>query len=342
MGNKPLLSIIIPAYNAETFIRRCLDSIKVQDYNYEVIIVNDGSVDGTAQICEKYAVEDSRFRVIHQKNAGVSSARNAALSVIRGEYFTFVDADDWLSKNFCEVIFPKIELSSYDVIMYARFFNTDVNEWGLNFLFDAERVLTSDDMEYIIALTAGFNDEHLKQDVDLFGWNGCKIYRTSMLGDTRFDSNLKFGEDTLFAMEMLIKLKNMICISDRLYHYYIHEASATHKENMRITGQVIEMMDKLTNAIPDNLRESKLIQQSILQRNIYKLMFCIDLSVVKGITNRTLRENAQRIKEIAAHEIFSNSINAISLQPFRIANKIKILLLRNKMFRLYAFLLRYK
>ena len=105
----PLISIIVPVYNAEKHLKRCLDSIICQTYkNLEIIIVDDGSEDGSGEICNKYAEHDERVRVIHQKNQGVSSARNAALEVSRGEYIAFVDSDDWIEEDMIQAFVERI------------------------------------------------------------------------------------------------------------------------------------------------------------------------------------------------------------------------------------------
>ena len=95
--SNPLISIIVPVYNVEEFLPKCIDSILAQTYeNLEIILVEDGTKDNSGQICDAYAEKDSRIKVIHKENGGLSSARNAGMDVARGEYFGFVDSDDWI------------------------------------------------------------------------------------------------------------------------------------------------------------------------------------------------------------------------------------------------------
>ena len=97
MKQSPLISIIVPVYNVEDYIRPCLDSILAQTYtNFEAILVDDGSKDGSGSVCDEYAEKDSRFIVVHKENGGVSSARNKGLEIAKGEYIAFVDSDDWI------------------------------------------------------------------------------------------------------------------------------------------------------------------------------------------------------------------------------------------------------
>ena len=106
MGQEKLLSVIVPVYNVETYLPRCVDSILQQSYeNMEVILVDDGSQDGSGKICDEYAARDSRVKVIHKENGGLSSARNAGLDTAAGEYLTFVDSDDWIEPDaYCPMI----------------------------------------------------------------------------------------------------------------------------------------------------------------------------------------------------------------------------------------------
>ena len=98
---QPLVSVIVPIYKVEPYLRRCLDSIVKQTYtNLEIILVDDGSPDGCPQICDEYAARDKRIIVIHKKNGGLSDARNAGLDICKGEYISFVDSDDWTNENY--------------------------------------------------------------------------------------------------------------------------------------------------------------------------------------------------------------------------------------------------
>ncbi len=116
IGNKPIVSIIIPVYNTEKYIRKCLDSIIAQTYtNWEAILVNDGSTDSSGAICDKYANKDTRFKVIHQKNSGVVNARNTAISVAKGDYIAFADSDDSMEENMLELLAQKALKEDLDI-----------------------------------------------------------------------------------------------------------------------------------------------------------------------------------------------------------------------------------
>ena len=117
-NQNPLISVIVPVYKVEKYLHRCVDSILVQTYtNLEIILVDDGSPDRCGAICDEYAAKDSRIRVIHQENGGLSAARNAGLDVCSGEYIAFVDSDDWLDPEMYAVMMAQVREYGCDVVM---------------------------------------------------------------------------------------------------------------------------------------------------------------------------------------------------------------------------------
>ena len=112
---QPLISIIVPVYNAEPYLDNCLDSIAAQTWeNLEVWLVDDGSTDGSEALCDEYAVQDARVRVLHKKNGGLSDARNAGVNAAKGEYLSFVDGDDWVSPYYIENLYRALEQAGAD------------------------------------------------------------------------------------------------------------------------------------------------------------------------------------------------------------------------------------
>ena len=113
-----LISVIIPVYNVEKYLPECIESVLKQTHtNLEIILVDDGSPDNSPQICDEYAQKDSRIKVIHKENGGVSSARNEGLKIAKGEWISFIDADDWVEKNFCEILLNKAVKTQSDIAL---------------------------------------------------------------------------------------------------------------------------------------------------------------------------------------------------------------------------------
>ncbi len=183
-----VISIIVPIYNAEEYLERCIESIKKQTYQkWELILVDDGSTDCSLQLCEKIALKDTRIRVIHIENLGVSMARNRGIEEARGEYISFVDADDWVDTKFLEILHGSLQPGD-DVIGCQFQICTHYSQ------FDATQF---DEKEWTTV------DESWMKEI-LEGNTRCwsKLYRRQYLAGVRFRQGLSIGEDMLFLLEL--------------------------------------------------------------------------------------------------------------------------------------------
>lgn len=187
----PKVSIIIPVYNAEEYLKKCLDSILANQYNdWECILIDDGSKDNSYAICKEYTAKDSRFKSFHQENSGASAARNVGLDKAQGEYLTFIDADDWVSSNYLSAI----EKTNSDIILLET---KHINPQGeVIRYFSLEPQLSSSREEYVSILEENMINPIIKV-------MSAKIVRRSCIGNTQFDVNMKIGEDTLFWYDVL-------------------------------------------------------------------------------------------------------------------------------------------
>lgn len=204
-----LISIIIPAYNAEKILPKCLDSILAQTYpSYEVILVNDGSKDRTGEIADSYAAKDSRIKVIHKVNGGVSSARNEGLKIAAGEWVVFIDSDDWVEQRFLESFFAG---RTADLIVGG--YNTvgchEVREAS----YETEFAATAGELAELFKF-------HITDMTFLCPW--AKMFRNSILKESSmmFDTNMKIGEDTAFVWEYLNKCSSISLCAGQFYNYY--------------------------------------------------------------------------------------------------------------------------
>lgn len=205
----PLISIIIPVYNAESTLCRCVNSILNQTFSdWELLLIDDGSTDQSGDICDKYATKDRRIKVFHKENGGVSSARNYGLDKVSGEWINFVDADDWIDSNCLENCINGIREET-DLVMFSC-------EWAADCRLP----------DMICKMQANFQ-EILPLFIDkiTFVTPWCKLFRRSIIENKhlRFDLSLSSGEDTLFSMEYLKNVKNMNLLSLEAYHYDISQ-----------------------------------------------------------------------------------------------------------------------
>lgn len=190
----PTISIIVPVYNTEQYLNRCIDSILSQSFtNFELLLIDDGSTDKSGDICDEYARKDERIKVFHKKNGGVSSARNMGLDFARGEWITFVDADDWIVKD---CLNWEYSLFQEDLIIFSYYNNSETS----NNLFPINSFVTKGKDElndlYQTLIYKGF-----------FRTVWSKLFKKSIINNLRFDEAISIGEDHLFLLNYLCKIE---------------------------------------------------------------------------------------------------------------------------------------
>ncbi len=210
--NVPRVSIIVPVYNVEEYLPRCLNSILAQTIlEWECICVNDGSPDSCGAILDEYAAKDSRFVVIHQQNGGTASARNAGLKAARGEYIGFVDPDDWIEADAYKTAVEAAESSSADIVQWN--FVKDFSHKSYTPAPAPEGYYSADDPKYF------------SRDV----WN--KLFRRSLITESgaTFPVGIRMGQDTAFLYMICVFAKKCFYIETPLYHNCYRESSVTGK-----------------------------------------------------------------------------------------------------------------
>lgn len=219
----PLISVIIPAYNTEKFVGKCIESIQNNSYkNLEIIIVNDGSTDNTATVVSKYAENDSRIVLINKENGGVSIARNTGIDAAKGEYIAFVDSDDYIGEDFFEILIkPCIEQGADVACCIYKMVKSDgtavkcVRKEFCNDIFVTPEQIAENYFDY---LEMGFINFIFR------------VYKKSVIGDIRFSETLKWGEDGSFNLEVFKCCKKIYATSKELYYYVMHSNQATAKK----------------------------------------------------------------------------------------------------------------
>ena len=193
---KPLISIIVPVYNVEDYVLKCLKSLAGQSYDsIEIIVVDDGSTDNSGKICDEFALDDKRVRVYHKKNGGLSSARNFGIKKAKGEYICLVDSDDYVKKDFVE----KMVGASVDADIVICGYNHDIPEAGELTGGEATiRLLTRQD------------------NIEIIAWN--KMYRRELFKEISYPEGKNY-EDNLTTYRLLSKAKKVVYVAEPLYVY---------------------------------------------------------------------------------------------------------------------------
>lgn len=224
MDNKtPLISVIVPAYNSEKFVGKCIESIQNNTYqNIEIIIINDGSKDNTAAVVSEYAKADPRVVLINKENGGVSKARNTGIDVATGEYIAFIDSDDYISEDFLETLIkPCIEQGAESAVSSYQMVTPDGKP------LPCSKTGFTDDFFITPQEVADNYFKYLDMGVVNFV---NRIHKRSVVGDIRFSETLKWGEDGSFNLEVFRKCKKIYATPKELYYYVMHSNQATAKK----------------------------------------------------------------------------------------------------------------
>ena len=220
MNNNPLISIIVPVYKVERYLPRCIESIIKQTYtNFELILVDDGTPDRSGMICDMYAEKDSRIRVIHKENGGVSTARNTGIDAAKGEWITFVDSDDWVNCVFLKS-FLENEVNDADVLVGSYNMVRTRIQTCVNADCEVDTYNYSDD----VAKT-------LESFMFVVPWG--KMFKTDIIKENqiKFPVGIKWGEDSHFVTEYLTFCKKIKFVRNAVYNYNcINQSSITNKQ----------------------------------------------------------------------------------------------------------------
>lgn len=233
----PEISIIIPVFNVEQYLKQCLDSIVSQDCSsIEVILIDDGSTDGSATLCKDYANTYNYIKFLRKENGGVSSARNMGLQHAKGEYVAFIDSDDWVESTYIETLLSCIhEKQPSDIVFFGE--HIIQNGQCLTLLPQATKSLERSSVEEAI-FQLRYGGER-----DVFGWTWDKIFRADIIREhhIEFHEDVKFREDELFTFEFCRYITTLQVIPAAIYNYRVREKG--------LTGQNISANDYLPSSI---------------------------------------------------------------------------------------------
>lgn len=283
ISSAPQVSVIIPVYNTQDYIKKCLDSILAQNNkNYEVILVNDGSTDNSEQICREYSAADSRFKVFTKENGGVSSARNTGLDKASGKWVVFIDSDDWISEDFLTI---PAEAADADIIR-KPFLKIDNTGEILN---KAEECTG-----YVITENEKICSSFIKGPGQAI-WD--KLILRSLIGSQRFDETMKIGEDFLFCVELFPKAKCYCFSPAGHYNYLVHPGSVMYKskcDKIKNTQATLKLAARL-----DAISQKTLVAKNALARYVFIQLF----RSRKFLNKKDLRQIRDIVRKIKLSEL---------------------------------------
>lgn len=280
MNNHPLISLIIPCYNAERSLEKCLDSVTQQSYSHlEIIIVDDGSTDNSSKIYVEFQRRDERIKIFHQNNSGVSKARNRGVKAATGDYICFVDSDDWVEPDYCAELYRLLLDENADISIIEASYEDEKGNVVFHKPISEEKVF---DGKQALAIL-------LEDDViQSHPWG--KLYRSSFFKNVNFPENLKCFEDYSTLFRVFDKAMKVVRSNKKLYHYIQHEGSLSHDlspETAYYFYLAISEVFKFWQSTTDIKNEPK------ITKNIIRKL----LMVLKRILRQTNKEEMRIEKE---------------------------------------------
>lgn len=230
---KKKISVIVPVYNVEQYIRKCVRSICRQSYkNLEIILVNDGSKDNSGIVCDELAQKDSRIKVIHKENGGLSSARNAGISIATGEYFSFIDSDDFIDEEMLCEMQKAMEEENKDIACCGRVVDVYGNHENIEYTLNKRKVYSKQ---------AAIKQVLHLSEIDV---SACdKLYRRGLFDNLRYPEG-KISEDAAIIFELLNISNGVVHVGKPFYHYVFRKKSISKSRYSIKNYDVIENLDK--------------------------------------------------------------------------------------------------
>jgi len=241
----PLVSVIIPVYNTKNYLENCLDSVIKQTYrNLEIIIINDGSTDGSAKICDDFAAKDSRIKLLHQKNAGLSSARKAGLKIATGNYVTFIDCDDSVTVDYCERLLElaKKYQAKLSICAFAEVYPDKTLNFGKG--YHEKCFNTAECLRYMLN----------EQGFTTTAWG--KLYARDLWQGLAFPDG-KIHEDIGVVYQIIMKCDKIAYTPEPNYYYYQRKNSITNQKFTVEKLALISLTDKMCDDIDQKFAELK-------------------------------------------------------------------------------------
>ena len=326
----PLISIIIPVYNAEKYLSKCIESLINQSIeNIEFIFINDGSIDNSKLIIESYMKKDKRILLINKQNSGASDCRNIGIEKAKGQYVGFVDSDDWVAPNMFETLYKNIKYNKSDMCIggYNLLINNSITKIKLNL---NKKIYRDKEIINEIAIpmveSNSINESNKNQG---FIWNN--IYNLNIIRDNniKFHTNLKIGEDILFNLNFL-KYCTKVSISDSFgYFYRYNQNSQTVSYNKNLKNIMDELFKEISSFIENNdLLKYTDKRLDILLVNMSNYMI-VNESNLKSIMDIKYRIN--NISKICSNPKLQESIKKLYIEELTLKKRLTLFLIKNKL-----------
>lgn len=325
-----LVSVIVPMYNSQKYISRCIESIITQTYrDIEIIVIDDGSNDKSFEIVEKFSKKDNRIKLITQKNSGVSTSRNNGLKLASGKYIFFIDSDDWIEKNYIEILVNTSEKENLEFTFC---------DW---YVYEKEKI-------YVDNINKEFFNKTTCEDVFKHFLNSrsggapwAKVFLKSIIEeyDIKFIEGLPYGEDYLFVLKYISNITRLKYINKALVNYNCIELGA-HAKVRKNYDEVQFLIEKKKKDIVYNSKYFKKKYDLLISKQ-YISIACLSIINIKNL-NLSLKEINKLIIEIINRFNFINEFkkNELNINDFTNREKIIIRLILNRRYKILSLILK--
>lgn len=310
-NNKPLISIIIPVYNTHEYIKRCIDSVLFQTYkNIELIVINDGSTDGSAEILDDIKKNNPKIIVIHQNNCGVSVARNKGLDLVSGKYVCFLDSDDWLTEDAVEFLYEQLKGKNKTISSCDRNF-----AYIKNSKLQIQRQRDPENIKYLSAKEALIEIGSGKFNLQSSCYKLFPVELINKKNKIRFDEDISNGEDGLFVFNVLNIAEGLIFSTEPKWNIFEREGSCTNSGYSPKLLTALVAVDKMICNSSENLQLQN-------QLKVYYTVRVIGLITIYNISN-CKRKSDKKFLNIKAKKYKKEFLNS----NISIFSKVKYYLL---------------
>ncbi len=291
-----LISIIVPIYKVEKYLNKCIESILNQTYsNLEIILIDDGSPDKSGDICDFYKNKDSRIKVIHKKNEGVSSARNIGLDISKGKYIMFVDGDDYIDKNMVMGLYRLIKEQSADIAIGGV---NDVDE--NNNQVNMSKKVTTFTINQLEAIRELLDEKYFNSVC----WG--KLYKANLWENKRFSEDSKIAEDLEILYIVFESVQKVVVNTEKCYYYYtVRQTSVTHQEYNEEWKKAIEICRNIKEKTEKKYPK---IVDSAIKKYLNINIQCIQLIVKKSTNKSEMKKLKKNIKPYFLKYLKNNGI----------------------------------
>ena len=320
----PFFSIIVPVYNAKKYLKKCINSIINNGFDdYELILIDDGSVDNSWELMNKYKKQKDNIKIFRKENTGVSDTRNFGILKAEGEYIYFVDADDWIENGALKQIFDLLCFKKYDLLLfdYKRVYNENqiyyvANIFDKNIEFNGEKI---QELGYKCLISGKLNNI------------GNKVYKKEIIEryNIRFNTSLKRGEDWIFNLDFISKCKNAKYVNKQYYNYRLNLSSATNKFDVD-NLEKIKMLHKQLYTYIDIFSLNKIEANYNLNALVVRRYLDLIKKCFYSYQNADKHETKLYISKILNDPICIKNFKTVNYNEFDIVNKILLFLVRIK------------